>query len=126
MSRYSLSFKEQVISDYEAGGVSKSELCKRYNIGCVSSISKWIDLHGSSKDDKLKVKSKNNSVRKSGLMVKKSDYDAALEEIKLLKSKLVDLYISEDLKKYQLEAVEELYGKKGMLAVEKLSKKKQY
>ena len=102
MSHYSLSFKEQVISDYEACGVSKSELCRRYNIGCVSSISKWINLHGSGKAGKINLAQKHEKSRKLAKMVKKSDYDLILEENKLLKSKLVNLYISEDLKKYQL------------------------
>ena len=130
MERYSISFKEQVVSEYYNEGVSRLELCRRYNIGSATTISRWLAQLGSNNisnksavNVKLSKRLSRSKQLKLSKMVKRTEYEALAAENKRLKLKLVNLYIEQDLNAYRLESIEELFGKKAVQEVEKLTKK---
>lgn len=43
---YSLSFKKQVVREFESGQLSKNELQRKYNIGGNSTVLKWCKQYG--------------------------------------------------------------------------------
>ncbi len=48
---YSLSFKLQVVSEYEEGYLSKVQLCKKYGIQAKSTVSNWIEKYSNFSSD---------------------------------------------------------------------------
>ena len=59
---YSLSFKLQVVSEYEEGYLSKTQLQRKYGVQSVSTISRWLQKYGNFRSD-FKITSK--SMRKT-------------------------------------------------------------
>jgi transposase-like protein len=43
---YPESFKQQVVQEYEAGGVSLQALRRKYRIGGTTTVSKWLHRYG--------------------------------------------------------------------------------
>lgn len=48
---YSLSFKLQIVAEYESGFCSKTQLKKQYGIQSISTINRWIEKHGNFSSD---------------------------------------------------------------------------
>lgn len=60
MSKYSTQFKLQVVQEYQRGGISQRNLCKKYGIPSRAIVKGWIDLVNQHGFNSLKVKNKKS------------------------------------------------------------------
>lgn len=100
--RYSEAFKRQVVTEYEAGA-SAGELCRKYGIGKVSSVTAWVKRysHAGLRHDVVHIQTPEEA-----------DQLRYLEhERDLLQQVVADLTIQNRLLAGQLQVYEETYGR---------------
>lgn len=100
--RYSISFKQKVVSEIEQEGLLISEANRRYGIGGAETINKWLKELG-------KQHLLNTVIR----VETKDEKDRLLElekENKKLKLALADAYLSRDCAEEVIKQAGKLYG----------------
>ena len=100
--RYSISFKEKVVSEIELEGLSISEANRRYGINGGETIKKWIKELGRSH--------LLNVVTRVEMKDEKDRLVEMEKEIKKLKIALAEAYLSRDCAEEVIKQAGKLYG----------------
>lgn len=114
--RYSEEMKSRLAAEYHRGGVNYAQLQEKYGVGCVGTVKKWVE------DSLIGVIIGKKRGEKS--MVDRVKYDEIMAENRRLKQKVAEGFLRDDIIKWQRESIEELLGKKALIAIEKMTKKK--
>lgn len=101
IKRYSISFKQKVVSEIEEEGLSISDARRRYNIGGEATVQSWIKKFG--KTHLL------NTVVRIEMKGEKDRIKELEEEVKKLKIALADTVLARDVYKTTLEVTDEHY-----------------
>lgn len=99
--RYSVSFKQKVVSEIEEEGISISDARRRYNIGGEATVQSWIKKFG--KTHLL------NTVVRIEMKDEKDRIKELEEQVKKLKIALADAVLARDVYKTTLEVTDEHY-----------------
>lgn len=99
--RYSEGFKRQIVAEYE-DGVSASALCRKYGIGNVSSVTKWVKQYG------------HTGLRHEIIHIQTPSEAEQLRKLEqerdLLQQALAELTVQKLLLEGQLRVCQEAYG----------------
>lgn len=101
MTRYSISFRQQIVRELEQDGVSISFIRQKYGIAGGSTIQKWIRKFG--KNHLL------NKVIRVETVEEKDQLKSMQEEIKRLKEALGDAYLEKRCLETVIEEANKLY-----------------
>ena len=84
VKRYSQSFKQQVVQEYEAGASAKS-LCRKYGIGGKTTIKNWVEKYGRSgyRTEKVIIQTVDDQLEVQKMKDRISQLEAALAQASL-------------------------------------------
>ncbi len=99
--RYSESFKRQVVAEYEEGAKT-SDLCRKYGIGSVNSVTRWVKQYGRA------------GLRHEVVHIQTPDEADQLRQLEqerdVLRQAVADLTVKNLLLEGQLQVYHETYG----------------
>lgn len=99
--RYSESFKRQVVAEYEEGATT-SDLCRKYGIGSVNSVTRWVKQYGRA------------GLRHEVVHIQTPDEADQLRQLEqerdVLRQAVADLTVKNLLLEGQLQVYQETYG----------------